>query len=559
MRQRMTWGGGLNADQPPFELADGFFHAGSNVRIEDGIVRRIPGTGSTYLTFSHAPVWLGALRNSTPSTGFYLLAASTTKMFATDYSTSTEITRYTEGVTISSMTAAGTTVTVNTSSAHGRSNGDTISVWGCTPTAYNVNGKTITVVDADTFTYVADSDPSTSATTVGLYSYNGATSDFTNTGVPLTGCEMGGIYFYNQPASGLYYWSGDTSIRLRKVRGSYRSRVSRSFGNYIFQLYPSIGSSVYPYRIIWSSSTEPGSVPSSFDSSETNDAGYVDRTEGGELVDACALNDLFIIYKQAGRFSAQYVGGNDVFRFTRLPGTEGLLSQNCVVDTPVGHVFLSSNYQVLVHQGGECRNISQGRVNSLITQSTSRRYFVMKHAAANEVWIFIVNGSTYPTRALIWNWKEDKWGVREYGSTQIPFADNSFWESSRKENLTVINSSGALALEDQDTTTIFGSSFNSSVERSGLDLDDPDRVKNLQRSRWNFDAAAGTTATIEHGSAMTADATPTYASGVTYTVGTTDYVNSRATGGKYLAIKATWTAAGGIRSTDLDFTPGGTR
>jgi hypothetical protein len=557
-RYRITWGGGLNADAPPFELSDGVFNSGANVRIKDGIARRITGTGSTYLTFTHTPHWLGELRHATPANGFYLIAASGTEAYVTDYSTATNITRYTEGATISSMTAVGTTVTVTTSTNHGRTTADVISSWGNTPTEYNVEGKSITVTSPTTFTYVADSAPGTS-TVVGLYSYNGATSNFTSTGVPLSGGEMGGVFFLNNAATGLYYWAGDTTKRFRKVRGSYRCRVSRPFGNYIFQLYPTIGSTLYPYRIIWSSATEPGAVPDSFDATETNDAGFVDRTEGGELVDALGLGETLIIYKQAGRFAVQNVGGNEIFRFTQLPGSEGLLNQNCVVDTPVGHVFLSSNYQVLMHTGGECVNLSQGRVNSLIIQSTSRRYFVTKNTAQNEVWVHMPNSSTYSKRVLVWNWKEDKWGIRDYGSLQVPFAITTFWEDTRKEQFTVINSSGALALEDQETTTIFGNSFDTTVERTGLDLGEPDRVKNLQRSRWNFDAAAATTATVSHGSAMTADASPTYATGATYTVGTTDYVNSRATGGKYLAIKATWNAAGGVRSTDIDVTPGGVR
>jgi hypothetical protein len=285
----------------------------------------------------------------------------------------------------------------------------------------------------------------------------------------------------------------------------------------------------------------------------------VDRTEGGECVDGLQLGADFIIYKQNGRIRMRSVGGNNVFAFDQLSGTEGLHSAECVVDTPVGHVFLSSNFQVLVHEGGDCRNISEGRVNSLITAGTSRNYFVTKNSAKNEVWVFIVNGSTYPTRALIWNWVEDKWGIREYGANQVTHGVCNLWDADRNEYLSIVNSDGELVTDDRAGTTLFGDAFDTYVERTGLDLGDADIVKNLQRSRWNFDATGGNTASIRHGSAMSANATPTYASAATYTVGTTDYVNSRATGGRFLAVKATWFDAGSVRSTDIDVTPGGKR
>lgn len=571
MRYRITWGEGLNSDIPPYELPDGFFNAGKNVRIVNGVAERLRGT-STYITFTTVPTWLGVLQSSNAgSYGSWIVGAST-RVYAATLAEENEITPYTSGATISSATADGTTVTITTSTNHGRTTGDTISAWGFTPSTYNTDSATITVTDATTFTYTVASAPATSpATTVGLYSYNGTRSALAS-GTRWTGGEMGGVLFMQARTSEnvgetLYYWAGNTSNAIRKVVGSYPARVSRPFGNYIVQLAPTMGGTVYPYRIMWSTSTEPGAVPTSFDSTGTNDAGYVDRTEGGECIDCLPLGEVNIIYKQSGRFTMEPIpGSNEVFRFTRLPGTEGLLNPGGVVDTQVGHVFLSSNYQVLLHTGGVCTNLSVGRVNDLITNTTSTNYFVTKNPAMNEVWIYIVkDGATYPTRALIWNWKEDKWGVREYGAIEVPAAETIFLKSNRKEFLCAVNSSGLLALEDQGGLTLFGSAYDTQMERTGIVADSPDVVKNLSRSRWNFDLLSGIAVTIEHGSAMTADATPTYATSATYTVGTTDYVNARATGGKYLAIRATWAAQngngglGGVRSTDLDFTGGGSR
>ena len=108
----------------------------------------------------------------------------------------------------------------------------------------------------------------------------------------------------------------------------------------------------------------------------------------------------------------------------------------------------------------------------------------------------------------------------------------------------------------------FGSNvLTSTLERTGLHFDDRDQFKTLHRSRWNIDGTAGNTATISHGSSKTADGTVTYATGATYTIGTTDYVDARATAGRFCAIKLVTTAAApfSVRSADLDVTAGGKR
>lgn len=566
-RLRITWSNGLNSDVPAYELPDGFFNSGKNVRILNGIATGIPGTGAAHDTYTHSPYWLGLFNNTTSAQGFWLLSAGDSKVYASIIGTTYEITRYADGPAITSMTAVGDVVTITTATNHGLSNLDFISVWGCSPSTYNTNSAPVSVTSPTEFTYTADTAPAISpATVVGLYAEN-VTSNFTTSGLynrqVWTGANMGGVFYINHDEEGLYYWAGDTSLRLRKTPGAYVARATRSFKNYVIQLAPTMDGTAYPYRILWSTSAEPGTIPTSFDASDTNDAGFVDRTEGGECVDCLPLGDVNIIYKEEGRFAMELLPGSDsVFRFTQLPGTEGLLHANCVVDTPVGHVFLSSNYQVLLHTGGACTNLSQGRVNNLINRSGRQTYFLAKNSAKNEVWIFIANVTDdYPDRALVWNWKDDKWGIREYGTQNVPFAIETFWAQPgvATHYLMAVNTSGSLVREDLEGSSVFGTSFEVQIARTGIDCGDPDLIKNLQRSRWNYDMADASTATIEHGSAMTADKTPTYATGATYTVGTTNYVNARATGGRYLAVRATWTADGGVRSTDIEYTEGGRR
>jgi hypothetical protein len=61
------------------------------------------------------------------------------------------------------LTRSNSTATVNTPVNHGLSSGNKVAIYGASPTAYN-GVKTITVVDANTFTFSVSGSPSTPAT-----------------------------------------------------------------------------------------------------------------------------------------------------------------------------------------------------------------------------------------------------------------------------------------------------------------------------------------------------------------------------------------------------------
>ncbi|QGZ42713.1 hypothetical protein IP92_05754 [Pseudoduganella flava] len=70
--------------------------------------------------------------------------------------------------TIATLTSVGTTATLTTSAPHGRSTGDTITVSGATPAAYN-GTFVVTVTSTTALTYTMLSAPGTSASPVGSY------------------------------------------------------------------------------------------------------------------------------------------------------------------------------------------------------------------------------------------------------------------------------------------------------------------------------------------------------------------------------------------------------
>lgn len=84
------------------------------------------------------------------------------------------------GATVSTMTHSTTTATVTTSLAHNMTTGNSVTVTGATPSAYN-GTFTITVTGSTTFTYTMLSDPGANASVVGTYTFTPSGTFFFDT------------------------------------------------------------------------------------------------------------------------------------------------------------------------------------------------------------------------------------------------------------------------------------------------------------------------------------------------------------------------------------------
>lgn len=574
MQIKLSIDKGLNADALSSELADGYVSDCDNVRFPGVGAQRIGG-GSVTTAYTGVPGWLGLLTTPTAShvvgIGSSTSAGSRVAYVHTIGGATSNITRYTEGVAITNMTASGTTVTV-TAPSHGLSTGNTVSVWGSVPTTYNVESASITVTGANAFTYTAASAPSTSpATTFGLYSAGTSRQTHTSYGDDATGGDYGGVMIVNLPDDGIYYWAGDTSIPMRKMPAgrSEKADVARPFGRFIVRLAVTTSGTKYPFRVSWSNPAEPGSLPDTFTSASDNQAGNIDKPEIGRLVDCLPMGDDLILYGSRGRMVMRYLeNNNSVFAFTKLPGEEGVYSRNCIVDTPVGHVFLSSNKHVLLHSGGATKDISDDRVQSIISGAEGINFRLAVHPTRPEVWVMYAPSEVLgasdipPNSSLVWNWETNTWGRSSaWGGWSALGVESSFY-CIQGNNFTKIDDNKA------------AHSFTAYIEREGITAGDPHVVKNLQRSRPYVKTNGAWTPLsdlilVEHGSSMHANTDATYASQVVYNVGTNSEAVSRATGGKYLAWKLSigQTSANAnagyhnitVRTADLEFTLGGRR
>jgi hypothetical protein len=166
-----------------------------------------------------------------------------------------------------------------------------------------------------------------------------------------------------------------------------------------------------------------------------------------------------------------------------------------------------------------------------------------------------------PGDSLIWNWEQDTWGKSSaFGGWAAVAVNETFY---------LLSGNNLNTLDDNQNDH----NFTATIERAGLTAGDAGAVKNLHRSTPFLDTNAtwypSPTITVEHGSSMSADTAPTYATGAAYTIGTSTWANARATGGKFMAwrisIGSTLAYAGAgyynikLRSADIEFTTGGTR
>lgn len=406
---------------------------------------------------------------------------------------------------------------------------------------------------------------------------------------------LNGILIAANPNDDPQYWAGDVSQPLLPLTGwttGDRARAFRVYKDFIFALGPTLSGIDYPYLIKWSASAEPGSIPTEWTATATNNAGDSPQASdtGGEIVDGKVLGDALIVYKRDARYAVRYIGGNDVFNITKLPGNDGLLALNCVADTPKGHVFVT-NDDIKIHAGGEAVSIAEGRVKKYFFDNLdferSTSVFAVPNLATNEVWIaFPTANSTDCETAIVWNWQHDTWSIFSFetgitcassglipdqlvdnhwsGATSTWSAYTASWVDSEfsinATRLIVANSTPAIGVTESGTTD-FGVAWEWYVEKTGIHFDNPQTKKVLSWTRPQFIGAAGAQATCWHGSADGPSDTPTYnANTGTYTVGSSDKINRFAQAGRYLAVKygGSRAEAMALRSADMLYHDAGT-
>ena len=199
-------------------------------------------------------------------------------------------------------------------------------------------------------------------------------------------------------------------------------RSIRTFSNFLFALNMTEGGQEFPTKLRWSNAAEPGTVPTEWVATATNNAGDASLADtAGGIVEAAALRGSFIIYKQHATYIATFVGGSFVFSFRKFLTTSGIMARNCVVEALGQHVVMTDG-DVILHDGQNVRSLVDEKLRRFIFLQIDPvnfvNSFVFNYRAAKEVWIcFPTQGFEECNVAVVWDYAHDLLSTRELPET----------------------------------------------------------------------------------------------------------------------------------------------
>jgi len=421
---------GIIQDVPPHELPVEAWSDGINVRFRNNKVQKFPGESAVMGTPLVAPHWLLPWNDTA---GYKWIYASTAKVYHTDGTTHTDITR--------------------------------------------------------------------------------TSGDYTPGARPLwSGGVLTGIPILNHDALTDYpqaYDSGTSKlVDLPNWPANTYCKIIRPFGSFLVALDVTKSGTRDPYMVKWSHQADPGAVPSSWDETDdTLQAGENSLIQThGYILDGLTLGTTFVIYKEDAIWGMQFIGGPFVFRFYEVTQTVGILAPRCVKEFYRNH-FVVATDDIFIFDGNRPRSIIGKRMRdwffSALSQSYYRYTFVTPNLARREMWVcFVEEGQTYANKALIWNWEDDTWTVRDIpnlthmGFGQVNTGSSDSFDASA--GVTFDNDSGTfgdaaiapanlrllggtttpqlLHLDDSSYTDSSSAAYTSYVERTGLTVVSPGSV-----------------------------------------------------------------------------------
>lgn len=379
----------------------------------------------------------------------------------------------------------------------------------------------------------------------------------------VVGDELSGIVVYTNRADPPQYWAGDTGTPFAAIPdwpANWLCQSIRAYKNYLVALGIYNGTDELGQMIKISAAADPGAVPTAWTPANTNDAEERDMPGKGVTIDSLLLGTRLIIYKSESYGYLQFIGGSEVFQTDVISQDYGMLAPNCAAQFPGGHIVLASG-DVYIHSGGLPTPILEDRMRewlfSKIDTDNRNRCFVVTNPRMNEAWIcYPEQGRDNCTSALVWNWKDDEFSIRElsettYGTSGVlPFVATNTWESQDEQwdsdNFTWANSDFSqtekrLVMVRQEVQDIVAMDQNYTIkndpatlcyiERHGYNFGgDPWALKTLKTLFLRLDAVTGVEFLIYFGSQQTSNSPIVWQPPVTYVNGTDLKVDAFSTG-----------------------------
>ncbi len=273
-----------------------------------------------------------------------------------------------------------------------------------------------------------------------LYVYSPSANTYTQ---KLAG---GGSFNSNEQYSGLVFDNGFYLTRPDRVPqylsmtssgnftdlthwdATHRCRVLKSFNSFLVAFNITKGSGSFPTMVKWSDS-KVDLVNPDWDTTNANllagENTLADCTS--EIVDAVPLRNEMFIYSRNQIFRMTFIGGNDIFSFSKAFDGVGAINTNCVQEIENKH-FVFGVDDIFTHDGTTKVSIADERVRNFIFEGintsdnsgeVSKSFFVAHNAVSKEVIFAYVSGdafvpddlrgSTRCNRGAIFNYTNNTW------------------------------------------------------------------------------------------------------------------------------------------------------
>ena len=422
---------GIIRDTPPYQLPPNVWSNGNNVRFLDNGVKKCSGYEEVFATLPFAAYYIIPFLDNGRS--YHWLAFGLNNAAVWDGSGWVDITRQKVGQLNGSLSASATSIVLDDSSFFPSSGSIAIGTNETADSSINLYeeisyGANNTGTNTLSSLTVANAHPDneivtpvgTTATGDNLYS---ATSTENWRATILNGLLVATNGYDTAQMWPLSSGVPNKTVPLRELKNwqstsSFCKSIS-SFRTFLVGLNWQIGGTEYPSLVKWSTEAAALSPPNSWvESDATLDAGEYQLTDTpGKIIDGLPYGDSFLIYKEDSIYIMNFVGTPYIFSFKLLSPTIGLLTKNAVAEFSGGHFFVG-NSDCYITNGQQVTALLPNKLRremfSDLNGDNYQKVFVVADHARNEMLACYPAGvSTIPNKAIIWNWQDNTFSMRD--------------------------------------------------------------------------------------------------------------------------------------------------
>ena len=405
---------------------------------------------------------------------------------------------------------------------------------------------------------------------IGVVSQSSVHSDITSVGYP-SGVDPGkanSTIINNFPILSFgdvpVFWDlipGNPCTDITGWPANTTAKTIRSSRQFLFAMNMTENGIVLNDKLRWSNSAEPGTIPTEWDATPSNDAGDTTLSAtSGEIVDGLGLRGQFIIYKSHSTYNANFTGGTFVWAFRKLFTTTGMLANNCVAEAFGAHYVLTDG-DFIKHDGQNIVSLVDRKLRRFIFSQLSanffRNCFLFNNRSKKEIWAcVVVQGEEFATIAIVYNYATEQLSIRDlpqFGHAQSGVVlDDSFsdqwadqidtwttisrvWDqavftpafeevlgATPDDGMSTPPANEFLTFVDSGSTTVDGDTIPARITRASLDLDMPNTFKHVKRMWPRIEGNIGAVIQVRAGTQTTADEGINWTAPQDYIIGTTD-------------------------------------